>query len=268
MKLWARAAGQTVDVSGGMAAAVLAKGAQAQAIGEDTYNYEKGASPVMAVALGDGWMACLHEDGTVRVTGDNGGDIDAVRWTDVKALSAASYLLALRTDGTAMTAGQSTPEEPAPDVSEWTDVVAIAADSAYALGLKVDGTVVTAGEGAPDVSGWADIIAIDVGLDYALALTADGAALSVSVTPGLEAPDVSGWTDIVAIAAGDDFALGLKSDGTVVTAGEPAPDVSGWTDIAAVAAGDFALGVKTDGTAVAAGENAPDVSGWNGIVLD
>ena len=69
------------------------------------------------------------------------------------------------------------------DVSDWRDIVAVAAGAWHTVGLKSDGTVV-----ATEYKGYFD----------------DGQC------------DVFGWTDIVAVAAGSSHTVGLKSDGTVV----------------------------------------------------
>jgi alpha-tubulin suppressor-like RCC1 family protein len=51
-------------------------------------------------------------------------------------------------------------------VSDWTDIVAIAAGSNHTVGLKSDGTVITVGSniyGQCDVSDWVNIVAIVAG---------------------------------------------------------------------------------------------------------
>ena len=57
---------------------------------------------------------------------------------------AQTYILGLKTDGTALTAGLR--GGVAPDVSHWTDVIGIETDDTYCVGIRQDGTLVFAGE--------------------------------------------------------------------------------------------------------------------------
>ena len=112
-------------------------------------NVEGSASNVLDVASGNYFAVFLFSDGTVGAF------------------------------GTEMT----TKEDVAKWVADWTDIIAIDASDSHVVGLKADGTVVTAG---PNYSGRCD---------------------------------VSDWKDIVQIAAGGYCTLGLRADGTVVYAG-------------------------------------------------
>ena len=92
----------------------------------------------------------------------------------------------------------------------------------HTVGLRADGTVVTTGEnrsGQCNVSEWSDIIAIAAGTDHTVGLKADGTV----VATGMEkwgACNVSEWSDIVAITAYDFMTVGVKSDGTIVSTGD------------------------------------------------
>ncbi len=76
------------------------------------------------------------------------------------------------------------------DVTDWKDLSAVAASSVHTVGLKSDGTVVTAGDNS------------------------NGQC------------DVSGWRDIIAISCVDWLTIGLKSDGSVVITGHDS--IYGW----------------------------------------
>jgi alpha-tubulin suppressor-like RCC1 family protein len=151
----------------------------------------------------------------------------------------------------------------------------ISAGLSYTVGLRADGTVVTAGDnskGQCNVSGWTDMMAVSAGANHTVGLRADGTVLAVgSNLYGQRG--VSGWTDIVAVSAGYSHTVGLRSNGKVVTVGDNSKgqcDVSGWTDIVAVSAGGYhTVGLRADGTVVAVGDNSKgqcNVGGWTDIV--
>jgi hypothetical protein len=59
------------------------------------------------------------------------------------------------------------------NVSEWLDIVAIAAGSYHTVGLKSDGTVLAVGlnsHGQSDVSRWCDIVAVAAGCAHTIGL--------------------------------------------------------------------------------------------------
>ena len=136
----------------------------------------------------------LMDDGTVFVEEDESGDTEAdwANWTEIDSLEASACMFApgtrkyraayaaVRTDGTVLAA----PEELAGIIGNWTGMKKIVIADRWILGLKRDGTVLTAG--------------------------------LAGVTP----PDLSGWTEIVDIGGGYDYCAGVKEDGTVVFAGE------------------------------------------------
>ena len=113
-------------------------------------------------------------------------------WTDVQEICLANtLLLVLKTDGTVTAVGTTNDMTVTIEnaygrlnVSDWTDIVAVSGDDFYSVGLKADGTVVTAG------------------------LNRHGRC------------HVTDWTDIAAVWADYDFTLGLKSNGTFVLAGQ------------------------------------------------
>lgn len=88
--------------------------------------------------------------------------------------------------------------------------------SVYA-GVREDGTVLAVPEIMNDLIGsWQGMRKIVVAGSWILGLKQDGTAL----TAGTGAPDVSGWTGITDIDAGYDYCVGLKENGSLVFAGE------------------------------------------------
>ncbi len=182
-----------------------------------------------------------------------------------------NYEFAVKNDGTVVT------ERHYHDVSEWTDIAAIACGYEYTVGLKSDGTVVATGDndyGQCDVSGWTDIVAIDCGSFHTVGLKADGTVVATGNNKYGQYDYVEYWTDIVAIACGGWHTVGLRADGTVVVTGENDDgqcDMTEWSGvIVSIACGSVhTAGLKSDGTVVATGDNKYgqcDVSGWTEIV--
>lgn len=165
-------------------------------------------SDIVDIVTGDLRVAVLHKDGTVGFVYSNKSPNqvskssvffdDMKEWTDIVDISGSDIgsIAGLRADGTVLVSHRMLGEIPGEyymEVSKWTDIIAISKTSRNILGLKSDGTVVTAG----------------------------------LVNEGQK--EVAEWTDIVAVSAGQNFHVGLKSDGTLVVAGEmegPLPDVS------------------------------------------
>ena len=151
----------------------------------------------------------------------------------------------------------------------------IAAGDDHTVGLKVDGTVVAAGDnmfGQCKVRDWTNIVSISAGNVYTVGLKADGTVVAAGDNEYGQC-DVSDWTDIVSIAAGNFHTVGLKADGTVVAVGYNGHgqcNVRDWTDIVSIAAGYYhTVGLKADGTVVAASSNGfwqCKVSDWTDIV--
>lgn len=114
----------------------------------------------------------------------------------------------------------------------------------HTVGLRSDGTVVAVGDntyGQCDVSDWKNIIAIAAGDWHTVGLCSDGTV--VSTRPSIKkfpdmyiaACDVEGWTDIDQVVAGCGYTLGLRSDGTVVANGyndsKQCSGTQSWTNV-------------------------------------
>ena len=172
----------------------------------------KGWSSITAVSASFTHALGLRQDGTAVVWGDTSQAMcDVGGWTDLVALSAGEDCsIGLHSDGTAVAVGDSksiradivghldsTGREL--DVTQWTDVVAVAAwkgfggtGNAACAGLRSDGTVHICGDAN----------------SYASALN---------------------WTDLVAVSLGDFTMMGLKKDGSVLILGSYKRSDGSWT---------------------------------------
>lgn len=115
-------------------------------------------------------------------------------------------------------------------IEAWTDVVDVdTLVYNHVIGLKSDGTVVAVGQnkdGRCDVSEWTDIVAIATGSYHTVGLRSDGTVVATG-NNGYGQCDVSDWRNIVAVYASDILTVGLKEDGTIVAAGQVWNGLSG-----------------------------------------
>lgn len=131
--------------------------------------------------------------------------------------------------------------------SGWFDIDSISVMGSLGIGLKTDGTVVTAGKVSGykiDTEDWNDIIKVSAGDLYIAALTNDGRVLTQGHN-GDGQRDVNSWSDIKDMATGWRHTVGIDSKGHVYIAGvqaesqltEIAQEQDQWNDVIAVAAG-------------------------------
>lgn len=195
-----------------------------------------------------------------------------------KVIDAQLYLgIAIKNDGTVVNSESKLYFEY--DLSDWSQIVDVAASENYLIGLREDGTVMGYGVSSEkiDVSRWTDVVAIDASTITAAALHYDG-TVSLTGNIGVGASnealrEAEEWTGIISIMVSTNHIVGLKADGTVVAVGDNdygQCDVQGWTDIVAIY-GDYGetIGLKSDGTVVYTGYRAEDydsLSGWTNIV--
>lgn len=184
----------------------------------------KGWSDIVEVAAGSASTFGIRADGTVVGAGYSPDDFETIAtWSDIVAIDTYgyNYCVGLKADGTVVCDNSKL------DLSGWTDITAISAQSGYVLGLKADGTVAVIGDSknpCTKVGDWTDIVAICAGLNHAVGLKADGTVVSTRIENedyDWGQTDVSGWTNIVAISANYTHTIGLKADGTMVLAGDP-----------------------------------------------
>lgn len=174
-------------------------------------------------------------------------------------------------------------------IDQWEDIVSISFFGTLIIGLKKDGTVVTAGKyddnKEPDVSEWENIVQIVTGQQYVVGLKADGTVVGAGHKDDGQL-DFSKWENIICIAAGWRHTVGLDKDGNIHVAGYRAKkymdkieeNKEDWTNIIAIAAGGgydeasgngHIVGLRDDGTVVAVGDNTMnqcDVEKWDKIV--
>ena len=106
-------------------------------------------------------------------------------------------------------------------ISRWIGIKDAAIGTGHAVGLLVDGTVVTAGRasaGQNDVEDWSNIIAVSSSNSNTAGLKADGSVV-VAGRNSHGQKDAETWENIVTLSVGPGFIVGLKIDGTVVAAG-------------------------------------------------
>lgn len=153
-------------------------------------------SHVAAVADNASRLLLLTDDGKVfaagwQQDGEEEPEPDWEKWTNVVSLEAGSCRFAedgeirsacaaVRKDGTVLAA----PAELDGLIGSWTDMAKIVIGENWVLGLKRDGTVLSAG------------------------------------LAGTNPPDVSGWSDIMDLGTGRGYCVGVKSSGSLVFAGD------------------------------------------------
>ena len=235
----------------------------------------------------------LKNNGSVVAVGYNEyGQCDVADWTGIIAVSAGCYhTVGLKADNTVIAIGDNSTDaerytstdaehyKGRCDVDNWTDIVAVTAGFYHTVGLRMDGTVIAAGQnesGRCDVGEWTDIVMISASNNHTVGLKADG-TLVVTGSNRYGQCDVESWTNIVAVSAGEMYTVGLKADGTLVAAGWNETNitdtgrcnVTGWTNIIAVDTYGHTVGLTADGTLMAVGYNAQgqcNILSWTDIV--
>ena len=173
-------------------------------------------------------------------------------------------------------------------IGTWDGIVSISSNGSFIIGLKNDGTVVTAQRSSYDyridASEWHDIVAVASGEHYIVGLRADG-TVTAQGHNGDGQIDIDDWDNIIAIDAGWRHTVGLDSYGNVHVAGYASENLLGyiedekelWTDLVNISAGGgggdylrtFVVGLKADGTAVAVGANEQgqcNIDEWSDLI--
>lgn len=216
-------------------------------------------------SAGPTFIAGLNVDGTVEYAmnlewQDKAAFNVVETWTDIVSVDAGyEHIVALKDDGTVHACSllyylTVSTEDVSPydfsdlidaqsiyindkgqcNVSEWTDIVEIAAGPYYTLGLKSDGTVVATGENlntACNVYGWSDIVSIATNGVYTIGLKSDGTVVSTD-NFGHD-NNTQNWTDIVGVYSYCNKFIGVKSDGILVSSYEKSNNssTSSYSDI-------------------------------------
>ncbi len=164
-------------------------------------------SNIVTVATGPRHTVGLDTSGTIHMTGF--GSVEQLKfieahkdeWTDIVAISAGgrrySYTAALKKDKTVVVAYPNNLHRF--DVSDWDDIVAIAAGDSHLVGLKSNGQVImaTLDSGKSEIiDGWENIKAISAGYEFTLALTENGNVEGIG-NEWQGQINVGGWDDIM-----------------------------------------------------------------------
>ena len=138
---------------------------------------------ITAVAAGIVHTVGLKADGTVIAVGDNSqGQCDVSTWRNIVAIAAGKWhTVGLKADGTVIATNRKVETRPISienNIDWWKDIVAIAAGN-YGIiaGLRSDGTVLY-NIGRWWAHNWRDIVAIAVDRDYTVGIKADGTVVT------------------------------------------------------------------------------------------
>lgn len=160
------------------------------------------------------------------------------------------------------------------EIKKWENISSISVFGSLAIGLKMDGTVVTAGELDNDyrieTGNWDDIIAVSAGDLYIVGLRGNGTLVAQGYS-GDGQMDIDDWTDIKSIDTGWRHTVGLTNSGEVKIAGlrykdeELIKNDPEWHDIVAISAGGgypgepgeqgHTVGLRSDGKVLAVGDD-------------
>jgi alpha-tubulin suppressor-like RCC1 family protein len=291
------------------------------------------------LSAGNWYVAGVSEYNVVKIAGyTKAGLGDAAGWQNIVSIAGGGVrTIGLKSDGTVITAGRET------DTSDWGGgYIAVVSGYDYVVGLKNDGTLTATGHNGDkqlEVSDWSEVTAVAVGWRHTVGLHPNGTVSFTGYSPNKERETVINWSDIKFIAAGGGVHIGdvptghtlgvtsggellaagmnaygqcnvnqinteirqrnaelaepieivgvaaglrhsvvLLSDGTVLAVGHEGDDVYSnpcdvgeWIDIVAITAGgDFTAGLKSDGSVVFTGSNNQgqrDAERWADIKL-
>jgi len=234
------------------------------------------------ISAGTSHIVALQSNGTVVAAGvDEIWQRAIAKWRNIVAVACGSTCtFGLSSNGKVVQVGKKGYANPYCNTSRWRNIVAISVyeeapphysewGDTFAVGLRADGTVVTAGKAkcdADNTADWRDIIAVAAGKNYSAGLRSDGTVVAVGYDSDGRC-NTADWRDIIAISAGEYHTVGLKLDGTVVVAGSSKrfSKAADWRGIIAIAAtGRGITGLRFDGTVV--DEDSNQCEGWRYIV--
>jgi len=225
------------------------------------------------IAAGSLHSMATREDGTISLWGNilggtSGYNTIPPEATNVVALAlgpGAQHALALRADGTVVDWGHPLYGLTNPPVNV-TNVVAVAAASAFGVALRGNGTVVAWGDtrySQCNVPASAiNIVSIATGWNHTLALRDDGTLLAWQGTVnnyGQTKIPVEA-TNIVGIACGGNHCLALRADGRVFAWGDNARG-PGQTNVPPCATNVVAIAATSCGSMALIGDGPPRITG-------
>ena len=218
---------------------------------------------VMQVSSGFDFVAVLFEDGTVDFQGQNSDKnyeevLDFVDWKDIAMIDAGYHMVVgLDYGGNIHVTGRnasSIKSEIESNIEKWKDIISVAtggtskSSEGFVVGLKADGTVVTAGKtqyGINEAQNWTNIKKISAGDYHLVGINMDGKPVAVMNDNPNERKNYKDacckfnqWpenAEIVNISAGNGMTLGLSADGTVYSSGfdlqNQIPESGKWTGV-------------------------------------
>lgn len=187
---------------------------------------------IVQIACGAGATVGLKKDGSICFAGQvpfNTDDCSASgthpsKWpNNVKSVSGClhshDHIVGLLEDGKVIAYGCN--EDNQCDVAHWCDIIEICVQPSLTLGIRKDGTVVTAGKntGIKDiVSQWKNIEHLYAGNDKCslVGLCYDGTVVSTSNDKNF---DVSKWQNVIDISVGSQCIVGITGAGHVYFTG-------------------------------------------------
>ena len=180
------------------------------------------------------------------------------------------FTVLLKGDGTVLTIGSNEV-----DTSEWHDIVQVAADGFFAIGLKSDGTLVASGDlrhGEGDVSSWRDVVQVACGYRHTIAVTKEGTVYYAGVD-SYSRSQCRNWTNVKKVLAGGEHVAAIFIDGTVLAAGKPDDERLETGSFTSVIDGDIGSGstfcILDDRTVLETGYNyagEDKVGEWTDII--
>ena len=214
---------------------------------------------VVQAAVGFRFAAVLHADGTVRAAAVNSlGHEKASAWTDIVAIACGgpgSTLLGLRRDGTVLSAG-------------------LEASDYYFTGVCVRSAAVDSPAEASPVPLDQRVKAIEAAKAAANKASDDQTQVQPA-EKGVSLADTQLSMELNrgSISAGSQHQISLRADGSAAAKGynsDKQCNVQSWRNLIAVSAGSYhTVGLMRDGTVIATGNNkhnACNVQQWSGVV--
>ena len=175
-----------------------------------------------AVAVGKGFIAGLHRDGTVLVSGKKRELVaQAEAWTGIISLAAGDrHLIGLKRDGTLVAVGSNRKKQC--DVGQWRNIICVGACADHTVAFDRDGNCFGTGDNSHSqisVNGWKDIVSLATARQFTAASDRSGNVFSTG-NPKMRALHTNGWTGIDRVSAVGRKAIGVRSDGEVLLIGD------------------------------------------------
>ena len=215
-----------------------------------------GLTNIVAIASCRSHALAARVDGTV--IGWGSGITDEVQLSNVVAISVADGLgvmnSALLAGGTVVSWGNG----PVTEVAGLYGVVSIAGGTRHTVALKMDGTVVTLGDGPSLPANLSNVLAVAAASDQTAVAKQDGTA-EVYGFPGLGLGPLLPASNAVAVAIGDGV-YALTEEGTIQGFGNSSASTppEGLSNVVAISArGTRSLALRKDGT----------IAGWGALTV-